>query len=319
MNISVIVPVYNAEKYLPACVQSILGQTFQDFELILVDDGSPDSCGEMCECWARKDDRIKVIHKENGGLSDARNAGLDIAQGDYIGFVDSDDYIRRDMFEVLVTNLEKTSADISMCGYTDIYEDGRSRGRKCTDDNTVYIWDRKEAIHEILLGKKLSVHAYTKLYRRALFEYVRYPKGKISEDAYVIMDIMAQVNRAVFTPRTEYYYVHRGDSINTAKYREIDKTRIEAHRKNYEYIKQTYPEYEKLAFDRYLGAMCFVANKMIVSGANPKETKKILKELRKNRRSIMTSEYFSTRRKAIVFVMIANKSLYKYIIKTARL
>lgn len=116
MKLSIIVPVYKVEKYLDRCVQSILGQTFEDFELILVDDGSPDSCGKMCEDWAGKDSRIKVIHKKNGGLSDARNAGLDIAQGEYIGFVDSDDYIKPDMYEILVSNLEDCPADIQYVG-----------------------------------------------------------------------------------------------------------------------------------------------------------------------------------------------------------
>lgn len=124
MKLSIIVPVYKVEQYLDKCVESILAQTFTDYEIILVDDGSPDNCGQMCREWERRDGRIRTIHKENGGLSDARNAGIDIAKGDYIGFVDSDDYIKPDMFEVLVANLERNNADISMCGYMDVYANG---------------------------------------------------------------------------------------------------------------------------------------------------------------------------------------------------
>lgn len=125
-KISIIVPVYNVEKYLEKCVRSILAQTFTDFELILVDDGSPDSSGAMCDQFAEQDQRVKVIHKENGGLSDARNAGIEIATGEYLGFVDSDDYIADDMYELLYTNIVKEDADLSICGIYDVYE-GKSQ------------------------------------------------------------------------------------------------------------------------------------------------------------------------------------------------
>lgn len=314
MKLSIIVPVYKVEAYLDKCVESILKQSFTDYELILVDDGSPDRCGEMCEDWAKKDARIRVIHKENGGLSDARNAGIDNARGDYIGFVDSDDYIRPDMFKILVSNLERYDADLSMCGYTDIYENGPERGRKENDDDTVYVWNRKQAIYEILLGKKLSVHAVTKIYKRRLFDQIRYPKGKISEDAYVIMDILQQTEKAVFTPRTEYYYVHRGNSINTAIYREIDKTRIEAHEKNYRFICTQYPEFQALAYERYLGAVNFVVHKMIMSDYQGPDRNELLSILRKNRYLILKSEYFSKKRKTLIFTMLLNNGLYKAVV-----
>lgn len=317
MKLSIIVPIYKVEKYLDKCVESILEQTFTDFELILVDDGSPDSCGEMSEKWAQKDARIKVIHKKNGGLSDARNAGIDIAEGDYIGFVDSDDFIKPDMFEVLVKNLEGNNADISICGYVDVYANGMKNG---SDDRSVYVWNQKEAIEHILMGKLLSVHAWTKLYKRRLFENVRYPVGKVSEDAYVIMDIMDQVNTAVFTPYSAYYYVHREDSINTGKYRKIDNTRIEAHERNYRYIKEKYPELSELANDRYLGAVVFVAHKMAFTGIKEKQDtdcKRCFAVLRKNIFKIYKSKYFRFKRKIATTILILNKSLYTFFMRKA--
>ena len=262
MKLSIVVPVYKVERFLDKCIESVLAQTFTDFELILVDDGSPDNCGKMCDEWAAKDERIRVIHKKNGGLSDARNAGIEAAKGDYIGLVDSDDYIKPDMFEVLVGNLEKYQADISMCGYADVYV---NRIRKDNLDRKVYEWDQEEAIYQILLGKLLSVHAVTKLYKRRLFDNVRYPVGKVSEDAYIIMDILKQINKAVFTPYSAYYYVHRGESINTSKFREVDLTRIEAHEKNYRFIKENYPRYERIAYDRWLGSIAFIGHKIAFS------------------------------------------------------
>ena len=292
------------------CVESILAQTLTDFELILVDDGSPDNCGRMCEAWAQKDRRIRVLHKENGGLSDARNAGIEMARGCYIGFVDSDDYISPDMFEILVTNLEAHSADISMCGYVDVYAD---HIKGCCKDRIVYEWDQREAILQILLGKQLSVHAYTKLYKKELFHTVRYPKGKVSEDAYVIMDILDQIHTAVFTPYTAYYYVHRSESIKTDAYNRGDLGRIEAHNKNYEYICDHFPEYKSLAYERYLGANAFVASKMALSDVREsnEDCGAVFSLLRRNILRIVIGKYFSARWKLAIVVMMISKSLYR--------
>jgi glycosyltransferase involved in cell wall biosynthesis len=121
-EISIIVPVYDVEKYLKKCVDSILNQTFKDFELILVDDGSPDNSGAICDQYAEKDSRVRVIHKENGGLSDARNAGIEVARGKYLGFVDSDDFVNEDMYKQLYTSIIENNADLSICGIFDLYE-----------------------------------------------------------------------------------------------------------------------------------------------------------------------------------------------------
>ena len=122
-EISVIVPVYKVEKYIHRCVDSILGQTFSDIQVILVDDGSPDTCGDICEEYARRDSRVRVIHKENGGLSDARNAGIPQADGKYIIFIDSDDFIEMDMLEYLYSNIRNANADMATCGCFDVYSD----------------------------------------------------------------------------------------------------------------------------------------------------------------------------------------------------
>ncbi len=122
-EISIIVPVYKVEKYLKKCVDSILAQTFSDFELILVDDGSPDNSGRICDDYAKKDARVRVVHKQNGGLSSARNAGIEVAKGKYLGFVDSDDYIAEDMYELLYKAIIKEEADLSICGIYDVYEE----------------------------------------------------------------------------------------------------------------------------------------------------------------------------------------------------
>ena len=161
-EISIIVPVYNVENYLKKCVESILSQTFTDFELLLVDDGSTDSSGEMCDELKRLDERIKVIHKENGGLSSARNAGIDVAKGKYLTFVDSDDYIDTHMLEVLYKNMVQEDADLSIVGVTSVYSGQEPE----ITPSEKYVVTQKEATKMILIGKQASVYAVAKLYKR---------------------------------------------------------------------------------------------------------------------------------------------------------
>ena len=312
--ISIIVPVYKVEQYIHRCIDSILCQTFQDFELILVDDGSPDNCGAICDEYALLDNRIRVIHKENGGLSDARNVGIDNSRGKYIGFVDSDDYIAPDMYEVLYKNIIEYNADISMCGYYDCYE---NRIIQHSNDNSVYSYSQEEAIKIILDGKLFSVHAWTKLYKREIFANIRYPKGKICEDAYIIMDIMKTVNTAVFTPTPKYYYVHRSQSINTSKFSPRDFDRIDAHERNYEIIKNEYPNLKKLAHERCIGAYGYVAHKLIYSSmeSNHQDMKRVFAFLRKNIINIIFGTHFSIRRKASLILMMISKKMYKKIMQ----
>ena len=150
--ISVIVPVYKVENFLDRCVESIVGQTYENLEIILVDDGSPDNCPAICDNWAKKDGRIKVIHKENGGLSSARNAGLDVVTGEYFGFIDSDDWIEKDFFEFLITNALKENADISRCGlYLDYEDDDSCHDQEVQYENPVVV-DNKGYINSIIGG-----------------------------------------------------------------------------------------------------------------------------------------------------------------------
>ena len=175
--VSVIIPIYNVEKYLKKCIESVINQTFSDLEIILVNDGSTDNCKEICEDYKSKDNRIKFIHKSNGGLSSARNAGIQVATGDYYTFIDSDDYIMSDMIEQLVYMAQLTDADISLCCKTN-QENGFEEGI----NKKIEIFTKEEALKCILTEKKILTSAWGKLYKRKLFNEVRYPDGKIYED-----------------------------------------------------------------------------------------------------------------------------------------
>ncbi len=208
--ISVIVPVYNVEAYLAKCVDSILGQTYDNLEVILVDDGSPDRCGAICDSYAVSDPRVVVIHKENGGLSDARNAGIDIAKGRYITFVDSDDYLALDCIECLYQNLQTHDADISVISFLS------PSGDDLTVDDRISItecFDAEQAIVEMLHAGKISVSAWGKLYHKDAFRAIRFPCGMWYEDLATAYKFAMQAKKIVWTNHVGYYYVMRSSSF----------------------------------------------------------------------------------------------------------
>ena len=208
--LSIIVPVYDVERYLPKCMDSILAQTFTDFELILVDDGSPDNCPALCDAAAAKDARIRVIHQKNGGLSAARNAGLDAARGAWIGFVDSDDYIAPEMYEAMYHAVQSTGADLALCDYAEVDE----AGAPCQSMHICL--EKKDFTGRDLLKNATDSTiqpAWNKLYRRDVFAQLRYPEGKLNEDLFLIPEICLNTQKAVVVPKALYYYVQRGGSI----------------------------------------------------------------------------------------------------------
>lgn len=209
--ISVIVPVYKVEAYLDRCVQSILDQTYTDFELILVDDGSPDNCGTMCDAWAKKDSRIRVIHKENGGLSDARNAGIDIARGQYLSFVDSDDYIHPKMLEALYAGVTEHSLPVSVCGYTE------TEGEPLPEpsDLEAVVWNAQEFYLERCVNATV---AWGKLYAADCFATLRYPKGKIHEDEFLTYKILFEHPSIAVVDCPLYGYFRNGAGITKSRW-----------------------------------------------------------------------------------------------------
>lgn len=211
-QISVIVPIYNVEAYLKRCVDSIIEQTFTDFELILVDDGSPDRCGEICDQYAETDRRVKVIHKENGGLSDARNAGIDIAKGIYLSFIDSDDWVEDTFLEVLYTEAEKNSADISVVNYHEEYENVRREAKQV--DNRILTGI--EALNYLYRPNHLAIYSCivcNKLFKKELFDNIRFPVGKLNEDSFTIHKLLYKADRICFTGNDLYCYYQRNNSI----------------------------------------------------------------------------------------------------------
>lgn len=209
--ITIVVPIYNVENYLHRCVDSIVNQTYKSLEIILVNDGSPDSCGKICDEYAKLDERVKVIHKKNGGLSDARNAGIDIAQGEYISFVDSDDWIDEDYIKKLYQLLENTNSDISVCNFI------RTSTEKIQIDNSkeiIYEYSNVDALEQFVDKFYVQmVIACGKLYKRKLFREIRFPVGRIHEDEFTTYKLIYNAKKVVFTTSQLFFYWQREDSI----------------------------------------------------------------------------------------------------------
>lgn len=311
-EISIIVPVYNVETYLRKCIDSILTQTFTDFELILVDDGSPDRCGEICEEYANRDSRVVVIHKENGGLSSARNAGLDAARGEYIGFVDSDDYIKEDMYATLYNHLVSNNADISICGISHCFNNQTAPSNKQFFDK---LTDSISALKLILEGESISVNAVNKLYKRSIFDNLRYPLGKTSEDAYVIVEVMLKASIVHIDTSPKYYYVHRENSITTREFSEKNLYVVEAYRRNVELVRERCPEILASAYYRLCWSYTITINKMIAAPNNViQRYKNFIKEakavIRKNLLIILKQSGISRKVKIICIFISMNPNLY---------
>jgi len=206
--ISVIIPVYNVEKYLKKCVDSVINQTYKNLEIIIVDDGSTDNCPNICDEYIKKDSRVKVIHKKNGGLSSARNAGLEVAKGDLLGFVDSDDFIELEMYEKLKQNMDKYNSDIAICQF---YYKFKYSLKKLHGLKAEKVYEGKDIF---LNMKDIQAIAWNKLYKREIFNNVRYPEGKLFEDMWVLCDVLNNAKKVSYLNEPLYDYRLRKGSIS---------------------------------------------------------------------------------------------------------
>lgn len=213
--ISVIVPVYKVERYLDECVESILAQTYRNLEVILVDDGSPDNCPRMCDAWAEKDRRVKVIHKENGGLSSARNAGLDIARGDYIGFVDSDDWIRSDMYEIMLGALKASDKKMACCSDQKTIETVEGEAGQIEELSIERALERVFRFEE-------GISVWRRLYEKTIFEGIRFPLGEVNEDCPILIPLTMRAGGMVHVRERLYYYRTREGSITATGWKTDD-------------------------------------------------------------------------------------------------
>lgn len=252
--ISVIVPVYNVEAYLNKCIDSILKNDYQNIEVILVDDGSSDHSGKICDEYEQVDGRVSVIHKENGGLSSARNVGLKLAKGDFITFVDSDDSITSNMFRVMLKSALEHNADIVQCGYDRVDELGKIRSTET--DSFQLLTDQKSIFKAFFVSGMIRFPSQMKLYRRKLLENHWFVEGKLHEDVMFISDILNSIKRYVIIPDVCYVYLLRKNSIMRSRFSEKRLDVLYAH----QYAMNNYKEYASgyvYYYERHICLSCF--------------------------------------------------------------
>ncbi len=312
MLVSVIIPVYNVEKYLSRCIKSVQDQTYKDLEIILVDDGSTDSSGKLCDDFAQVDSRAIVIHKENGGLSSARNAGIEVANGVYTTFVDSDDYIASDYIEESVKLCEKYQAQISILNMKYVY----GMDVETNSDNVfgeAIVMDSERAIAESLYQKLYSCCAPAKMYKTDIVKHVQFPDGKLSEDLATCHLFMNEAVRIVFSHRIGYFYWQRDDSI-MHEFNEKRMDALEWAEKIESYCKENYPNIQKAAKCRVFNVALHLLLELPDSGTvREKHYEHIISIIKRTRGSVIFDVNTRFREKAAAGLSFLGKNLLKTI------
>lgn len=217
--ISVIIPVYNVENYLEKCIDSVLKQTYKEMEIILVDDGSTDTSGKLCDKYRNLDHRIKVYHKKNGGLSDARNYGIHYATGKYITFIDSDDIVYKDLISELYFLIKEYKADISICDPIHIFN---NREYYFLPRTRIEVFNKQQSIKELLYQRSFLVSAWGKLYSKEIFDNIKFPKGMLFEDVAIMYKLFYSSKKIIYSDAKYYGYMHRENSITTKNFSKSD-------------------------------------------------------------------------------------------------
>jgi glycosyltransferase involved in cell wall biosynthesis len=307
--VSIIVPVYKVEQYLDRCVQSIVNQTYKNLEIILVDDGSPDNCPAMCDDWAAKDSRIRVIHKENGGLSSARNAGLEMVTGAFLQFTDSDDWLEPEMIAYLIDLAERNEADVVRCGYFESYETdepdhpvGESR---CVQP------DVADQIIDLMNDGYLSGVVWNKLYRRTVVGDVRYdPADGCSEDILYNFRVLSKTQKVIYGDKPLYHYAVRLDSITNNEFKPAAFSIIRAKHIIMEAHKDD-EQVEPYCLKGYLNSAMIVMNNMLSSGQCLEYYPGLRAEILKYKWTVWRSSLYRVRDKAKMLLLALSPTFYK--------
>lgn len=238
--ISIIVPVYGVEMFLDKCVESLTNQKNVNLEIILVDDGSPDKCPEICDMWAKRDQRVRVIHKKNGGLSDARNAGLEIAMGQFIAFVDSDDWVDSNLYYTLLSALKKSNSDVACCKIVKVWEN-ENKCLKGEYSGEYRLYDTEAALFELITDGDVQQVVWNKLYRRTVLYNIMFEVGKFNEDEFWTYQVLGNANQVVVVDYAGYYYLQRNGSIMGSTYSIKRLDAIDAKVYRQEYLSNCFP------------------------------------------------------------------------------
>lgn len=321
-KISIIIPIYNAEKYIEKCINSILMQTFQDFEIILVNDGSTDDSKLICDNYVEKDCRIRLINKKNGGAASARNLGIEHSNGKYISFIDIDDYIAHNMYEVLYRNAIKYSSDLVICEFISINEDEIYEFKNETNNSKEIKLSNKEALSQLYKEKEVTfVVPWNKLYKSELFKELRYEEGRICEDEFIIHQLLFLSKNIVYISDVMYGYVQSKNSVMRSKFsiKRIDGLYALKDRINF-FEKNKLKDLSYKAQERYVGIFFDLYYKV---KNEVEDSDNILKDMKKQFVEIyyllIKNPLFKWKQKIIWHLFIFNPIIYEFcIIKATR-
>lgn len=308
--ISIIVPIYNVEKYLAKCIDSIIANTYTNIEVILVDDGSPDRCGKICDEYAQMDNRIKVLHKKNEGLSSARNAGMKMSTGDYIFFIDSDDTVTKNMFEVMIQYAKEYDADVVQCGYHRINEDGSIRSTEASDFSVL---EGHDSIYRAFFEDwKITIPAQLKLYKKNIIKNKCFVEGRLHEDVMFISDILCDINKYIIIPDVCYMYLLRSGSIMRSRFSQKKMDILYAH----QYAMERYKKYAEGYVENYELQICltcfYLYHSVYVSKGDTKYYSTIKDEWNKYKDNVMPKLRKLTKSKTVyieLFLFNLNKKM----------
>ena len=314
--ISIIVPVYNVEKYLKKCVYSILNQSYKNLEVILVNDGSTDNSGKICDELSREDSRINVYHKDNGGLSDARNYGVAKANGEYVGFVDSDDYIDQYMYENLYKAIRKYNTQIAECGITRVYKNNKLRPHYDGEEYSLVV-DREGYLKEYLENRKVYGAAVCKLLSIDLAKVLKFPDGKVYEDVFYTLELLKKVDKYTLISGNYYYYYIRGNSITTKTFSSRDMDYIEIIDKIGEYTLNNYTKLKEKLFIRQGFAYLSIFNQIIQLNDYRQipEYSILIGKLKNIRSNIIFNKLAPKSLKIAIILLNINEGLYKKVLR----
>ncbi|MBW8348411.1 glycosyltransferase [Bacillus sp. IITD106] len=312
--ISIIVPVYNVQSYLPRCIDSVLEQTFSEYELILINDGSTDDSGNICDEYTKKDSRILVIHKENGGVSSARNVGIDAANGQYIGFIDSDDFIHQKMYEILFLTAKKHSSDIVVCDFLKVRNENVSLNN--TDYNIKH-FTNTQALNELYTNNYRDaekwVFLWNKLFKKDLFANVKFPEGKIYEDELVAHKILYGSKILTHVEIPFYYYFQRADSYIGSQFSRKKFDRIYALSDRIHFFKEINQQslHDK-ALKHFIDVFFwYYAKAKSDLQAIDRDLIPLKRTLDQNLINILKNPYISWKQKVFITLFIINPSIYQ--------
>lgn len=311
-KISIIVPIYNVERYLDRCIESIVNQTYDNLEVILIDDGATDNSGKICDKWKKKDNRILVIHKKNGGVSKARNEGIKIATGDYIGFIDSDDYIEEDMYEFLVNNLNDKNADISICSVYDVNEKNIKHNKL---ENIDIVMNNVTGLTNIFKNGYYGNGMHNKLFKSNLIKNNYFPEDiKNGEELIVLFRAFKNSDRIVYESIPKYYYVNRpGSAIHGFINDDVCRNKLGLIQENEQFL-DNYSDLKNIVYNSYYLSLFQLYNHCILYNGSKKNIRYAKEELLKNKKNIMFKE-LSKQKKIQLKLFYFNQFTYKILLK----